>query len=58
MLEGGASEPRKMSENMSQSSWEAEGGAESEVNQSETRDQFFDNDNKKLEATRRDTEPM
>ena len=39
----------------SNSSWEAEGGAESEVNQSETRDQFFD-DEKKLADTRRDSE--
>lgn len=44
-----------LADNHSNSSWEAEGGAESEVNQSETRDQFFD-DEKKLADTRRDSE--
>ena len=38
MLEGGS--------RMSESSWDAEGGADSEVPASENRDQFFDDKNK------------
>ena len=51
MLEGGS--------RMSESSWEAEGGNDSEVPVSETRDQFFDDNgenNKKLTGTIRETE--
>jgi hypothetical protein len=49
MLEGGS--------RMSESSWDAEGGNDSEVAASETRDQFYENnDGKKLGGTIRETE--